>query len=211
MKIIALIPARKNSIRFPGKNFALFLGKPLFMHSVNFAKKSKYISEYFVTTNDNVIVEFCKKNDVPYIIRPEEYCSSKASSSLFIKHFLMYLSNNHFTFPDALLVLQPTNPIRNNYILEQIIDLFKREKGDCVFTVVKSEAKIGSIINKTFIPFNYKFEQRSQDMDSYYEENGMFYLIRVKAFVKYNSFFGKNNIPFVIADFFKNVDIDNKF
>ncbi|MGV8815863.1 MAG: cytidylyltransferase domain-containing protein, partial [Gelidibacter sp.] len=51
MKITALIPARKNSQRFPGKNFAPFLGKPLFRHSVDFAKDSDLIMDYFVTTN----------------------------------------------------------------------------------------------------------------------------------------------------------------
>jgi len=210
MKITALIPARKNSVRFPGKNYAPFLGRPLFMHSVDFARKSEFISEYFVTTNDIVIIEYCKKNDIPFILRPEKYCTAKAPSSSFIEHFLQYAYINNLVLPTALLILQPTNPIRNHQTLEKIIQLFNKKRADSVFTVVKSEAKLGVITNGIFSPYNYNFEQRSQDMTSYYEENGMFYLIRVKAFLEYHSFFGKTNIPFVIEDFFTNVDIDKK-
>lgn len=210
MKITALIPARKNSQRFPGKNFALFLGKPLFKHSVDFAKKSDLINDYFVTTNDEYIINYCCENDIPYIKRPDKYCESTSNNTVYVRHFLERLIHKKHKLPDAILVLQPTDPVRKHQFLKDIVKLYDTKTADCVFTVVKCKTKMGRIIDEVFAPFNYEFEQRFQDMDSYFEENGMFYLINVKSFLKNNSFFGNKNIPYVIPEHYKSMDIDTK-
>lgn len=210
MKIIALIPARKNSVRFPGKNYALFLGKPLFMHSVEFATESKFITEFYVTTNDDYIINYCHERKIPYIVRPEKYCLSTSPSSSFISHYLDVLEEKNEIYPEAIVVLQPTDPVRKQFFLNDIIKLFIKRKADCVFTVVKAKTKMGRIINGNFQPYNYKFEQRFQDIEQYFEENGMLYLIRVKSFLKYNSIFGVINVPYQIPDYYRNIDIDTE-
>ena len=45
MKIYAVIPARSGSTRFKNKNLKKFLGKELFLHSIFFARKLKFISK----------------------------------------------------------------------------------------------------------------------------------------------------------------------
>ena len=210
MKITAIIPARKNSQRFHGKNYTPFLGKPLFMHSVDFAKDSKLIDEFYVTTNDEQIIDICHDKEVPYINRPDNYCTENSSNSKYIEHFLDTLILKKVKLPDALLILQPTDPIREFCFLEEMVELYNKYKADCVFTAVKCKTKMGRIINNTFLPFNYEFEQRFQDMENFYEENGMFYLINVKSFLQRKSMYGKTNVPYFIPEIYGNMDIDTK-
>ncbi|MCF2649125.1 3-deoxy-manno-octulosonate cytidylyltransferase [Niallia circulans] len=57
MKIIAVIPARYNSSRFPGKPLALINNKPMIQHVYERAKQVKNIDEVIVATDDSRIYE----------------------------------------------------------------------------------------------------------------------------------------------------------
>ena len=56
MKIIALIPARKNSIRIKNKNMKLFKKKPLIQRTIEIAKKIKDIQGVYISTDDEKII-----------------------------------------------------------------------------------------------------------------------------------------------------------
>jgi 3-deoxy-manno-octulosonate cytidylyltransferase (CMP-KDO synthetase) len=56
-KIIAFIPSRYESTRFPGKPLALIAGKPMIQHVYEEAKACPEISEVFVATDDERIAE----------------------------------------------------------------------------------------------------------------------------------------------------------
>ena len=210
MKITALIPARKNSERFPGKNYTLFLDKPLFIHSVDFAKNSDLIDEFYVTTNDEIILSICQEKSIPYIERPNQYCRATSTNSEYIKHFLDTIVLKKNELPDVLVILQPTDPFRKGSFLKEMIELYLKHTADCVFTVIKSKTKMGRIKEGVFLPSNYKFEQRFQDMDDFYEENGMLYLINVRTFLQRKSMHGKINVPYIIPEIYRNMDIDTE-
>ena len=57
MKILALIPARKNSKRLANKNKIMFFKKPLFLWSVQLAKKIPEISDILISTDDKQILK----------------------------------------------------------------------------------------------------------------------------------------------------------
>jgi 3-deoxy-manno-octulosonate cytidylyltransferase (CMP-KDO synthetase) len=52
MKILALIPARMGSSRFPGKPMAPLLGKPMIGHVYERVRKSPLLSDTAVATCD---------------------------------------------------------------------------------------------------------------------------------------------------------------
>ena len=58
MKILALIPARMGSSRFPGKPMAKILGKPMIGHVYDNVKKNELIAEVAVATCDDEISEY---------------------------------------------------------------------------------------------------------------------------------------------------------
>ena len=52
---IALIPARGGSKGIPNKNIKKFAGKPLIVHTIEYALNSKLIDEIIVSTEDSNI------------------------------------------------------------------------------------------------------------------------------------------------------------
>lgn len=75
MKIIAVIPARFASTRFPGKPLVNLKGKPLLQWVIEGALTSREISEVYVATDDQRIADIAKKNGVKALMtRPE--CST---------------------------------------------------------------------------------------------------------------------------------------
>ncbi|MBC8285945.1 MAG: 3-deoxy-manno-octulosonate cytidylyltransferase [Nitrospinae bacterium] len=61
LKVIAVIPARWASSRFPGKPLALIQGKPMIQRVFEQAKKAKSVSEVIVATDDSRILEAVSK------------------------------------------------------------------------------------------------------------------------------------------------------
>lgn len=61
MKIVAIIPARYQSSRFPGKPLADLCGKPMIWWVYNQVKKVSEIDEVYVATDDDRIFSMCEK------------------------------------------------------------------------------------------------------------------------------------------------------
>ena len=61
MKIVAIILARGNSQGIPKKNLVDFCGKPLLYWSIKQAKDVKVISDIWVSSDSDEILEFSKK------------------------------------------------------------------------------------------------------------------------------------------------------
>ena len=55
MKIIAIIPCRYNSKRFPGKALALINGYPMMWHVYHQTMKSKFVKKVIIATDDKRI------------------------------------------------------------------------------------------------------------------------------------------------------------
>ena len=68
-KTIAIIPARGNSKRLPGKNIKLLGGLPLIAHSILYAKNNIQIIDEIYSVQDeiqrqiNQVLDACKDNE----------------------------------------------------------------------------------------------------------------------------------------------------
>ena len=67
-KILALIPARMGSSRFPGKPMANILGKPMIGHVYDNMKKNNLITEIAVATCDSEIAEYIDSIGGSYVM-----------------------------------------------------------------------------------------------------------------------------------------------
>ena len=59
-RVLAVIPARWASSRFPGKPLANIVGVPMIQRVVKQAQKAKYITEVIVATDDSRIFNLVK-------------------------------------------------------------------------------------------------------------------------------------------------------
>ena len=70
MKIVAVIPARYDSTRLPGKPLADIAGKPMLWWVYHQVKKAKGIDEVYLATDSEKIKQVCQKEDIPCILTP---------------------------------------------------------------------------------------------------------------------------------------------
>jgi N-acylneuraminate cytidylyltransferase len=109
---------------------------------------------------------------------------------------------------DALILLQPTNPFRNNEILWQVIEKFQNSGRNSIATFSNFRKKFGNILNDKFVPQNYIPGQRSQDIPKSYYENGLLYISKTESILK-GKIITDDVFPFLCEDVESSVDIDN--
>ena len=68
LKILGVIPSRYGSTRFPAKPLSDICGKPMVWYVYQQAKKVKGLSDVVVATDDERIVDVCKKYDMNVIM-----------------------------------------------------------------------------------------------------------------------------------------------
>jgi len=120
--IYALIPARKGSKRLPHKNIRAINGKLLVEYAIEEANKSKYIDEVFISTDDPAVIKIANKYGLKYVDRPKELCTDNATTQDVINHFLDWIPFDRK--PDAVVLLQPTSPLRTTEHIDKCIELY---------------------------------------------------------------------------------------
>lgn len=207
-KILAFIPSRSGSKRIKNKNTRKLLNKPLFQYSVEVAKKSKYIDDIIVSSDSLETLELslnlgCIKNKV----RPMELSSDNAR---IIDAICYEIKENNLVY-DAVVLLQPTSPIRTAEILDKaIIEYFKTEtslitvrknKDNPLFLRKVVDGKLEKILSDSS-------DIRSQDFKKYYSIVGNMYINNFN-YLNNNVILNENIIPFEIEDKYC-VDIDTE-
>ncbi|RXG13760.1 N-acylneuraminate cytidylyltransferase [Leeuwenhoekiella aestuarii] len=201
---LVLIPARAGSQRLHGKNMRQFGGKPLVGHSIAYAQDNGF-SNVVVTSNDKCVLEYAKKVGVEVVKRPDALAGDEAPVVTALQHAVSQLQKQH----DAVILLQPTNPLRPKGLLKEAIAIFEQEDCDSLMTVSRNEHKVGTISNNRFIPYNYQMGQRSQDLEPLYYENGLLYIFKTEL-LKEGKLLGENNYPLIVEHPFADIDIDTE-
>tara|TARA_Y100000294_G_C8551129_1_gene335339 strand:+ start:372 stop:1121 length:750 start_codon:yes stop_codon:yes gene_type:complete len=124
MKIVAIIPARMNSSRFPGKPMKKINGKPMIQHVHDNVKRSKLISDVVVATCDKVIFDFIKSINGVAVMTSKKHkrASDRCSEALKI----IEKNNNKY---DIVVMVQGDEPMVNsNMINESVRPMLKNNK-----------------------------------------------------------------------------------
>lgn len=203
---IVIIPVRGGSKRLPKKNVKLLGGIPLFVHSINYAKKNPEICHKIVVSTDDVFIkEIALKEGVFVVDRPTELSGDLVPTKDVLKHVLEQETEQYAN----VILLQATNPFRRKELLQNAFQNFIFGDYDSLMTVSRNEQKLGTIIQNKFIPFNYKFGQRSQDLEPLYFENGLLYISKASLIIN-GEIIGENNYPYVENHPLAKIDIDEE-
>ena len=130
MGVLAIIPARKSS-KTQNKNFKNFNGKPLIYWTIQKALKSKYIDKILVTTDSEIILNYCKKF---YKIEISKRPKKLAKDNSLIEDVLEYeLAKKKFKDFEFFILLQPTSPLRTLETIEKSLKVtIKNNLNSCV-------------------------------------------------------------------------------
>lgn len=204
IKTIAIIPARGNSKRLPGKNIKLLGNIPLLAHSILYAKQHNFISDVYVSTDNLEIKEIALKFGAKVIDRPATLSGDLEPTVSALKHVLENIND-----VENVVLLQATNPLRPEKLLQEAYQIFQENKYESLFTVSQNQHKLGKINNNKFEPFNYKIGQRSQDLEPLYYENGLLYITKANLILN-DVIISENAFPYQINHIFATVDIDTQ-
>lgn len=136
MKVVAIIPAKGDSKRIPRKNLLPMLGKPLPIWAIEAAKASKKINRVIISTQDEEIAEMARKAgaEVPFM-EPAEISAKGGDIEGLLLYAAEWLKKNENYAPDAIVLLQTTNPLRLPVHLDEAIEQFERSGADSTIAV----------------------------------------------------------------------------
>jgi N-acylneuraminate cytidylyltransferase len=205
-KYIVIIPARGGSKRFPGKNIYPLNNKPLISYSIDYAKKCTRISDIYVTTDSEDIAAITTKESIDIIKRSKDISGDYTSTAVTLQHAAIELDVRGIKF-DYVILLQVTNPLRPNNLLEKAIEVMDTGEYDSLMTISPSDIKLGKLVGNHFIPWNYEYGQRSQDLEPLYYENGLLYISK-RELILDGAIIGANMYPMIIEHRYGAIDID---
>ena len=125
-KLIAIIPARKNSKGIKNKNLFKIGKHSLLERAILIAKKSKFIDEVLVSTDCKKMFNISKKHKVNLKeLRPKKLAGSKVRVLDVLKEMLKSLKINPNT---NIFILFPTCPLRNSDDIKKAFIKYKKYK-----------------------------------------------------------------------------------
>lgn len=136
MEVVALICARGGSKGLPGKNIRPLGGRPLIAWSIRHAQAVRRIGRIIVSTDSEQIAAVAREAaaEVPFM-RPAELARDDSPEWLAWRHALNYLRESSGRYPDALMSVPATAPLRSSADLEACLDEFEKGGADAIITV----------------------------------------------------------------------------
>lgn len=205
--IICMINARGGSKGIPRKNIKPLCGKPLIAYSIELAKKVPHFSRIIVSTEDEEIADVARRfgAEIPFM-RPAELAADNSIQLDTIRYNILELEK---TGPrvDAVVLLQPTSPIREPDDVIGCLNLMETENADSVVTVAE--------VNK-YHPYGlWKFDTGSsmepfsemalsgynrQGLEKIYWRTGSVYAMQRDVVVEKQALYGDNIHGYVVDE-----------
>jgi len=218
MKVLAIIPARSGSKSLKDKNIQSFLGKPLLVHSIDHALNSSLINKVILSTDSEYYAEIGRiaGAEVPFL-RPEIFSGDLSLDIEVFTHALNYLATQESYYPDLVVHLRPTSPVRKVEDIDAMIQILAVTKeADSIRAITKSkdtpykmwfkgeQHEIVPVINQQEFPEAYNMPR--QALPQAYIQTASIDVIRTNTILEKKSMTGDFILGYEIADF---IDIDN--
>ncbi|MEE4194408.1 MAG: acylneuraminate cytidylyltransferase [Anaerolineae bacterium] len=126
-EVLAIIPARGGSKGLPGKNVYEFAGFPLISYSIAAALQAKSVTRVIVSTDDDEIAAVAREYgaEVPFM-RPDEISGDHSLDIETFEHALRWLADNEHYYPDYVVQLRPTSPLRPPQLIDECVALMQQ-------------------------------------------------------------------------------------
>jgi len=217
MKVLATIPARGGSKRFPKKNITSLQGKSLIAYTIEAALACKMLDRIVISTEDKSIAKVANEYDVTVINRPTALATDEAKLGPVCQHALLDMESRDGCFYEIHVLLQPTSPLRTADHINTGLRLFRERDCDSVLAMQPSVVSpywmrvIEDNFVKPFLPnAKYSKAQRKQELPPTYYPNGALYITYRSVLIKKGDVLGSRITPMIMT-IEDSVDIDTEF
>lgn len=213
---VAIIPARSGSKGLPGKNLLELNGLPLIGWSISFALESQRFSRVIVSTDCPEIARVATTFGATVLdLRPAELASDEALLQDVILFELETMRRRSKLYPDYIVVLQPTSPLRRLTDLHQVLSLLQSDlDNQSVVSVGEFNIHPSAIKRargRTLVPYckDLQVIQRRQEGVPALLPTGAYFGLDVPAFRRTRRIYTGHD-SFLVTPDYCNVDIDSE-
>jgi CMP-N,N'-diacetyllegionaminic acid synthase len=182
-KIIAVIPAKGESVGVPGKNIKPFFGKPLVQHTYECAILAGCFRRIAVSTDSDEVAKVARPGGYLNLIRRPEHLQGDGPTLPVFQHAVEETERKYGEEYDWAMLLQPTSPLRAAEDIALALEIAKIAAATSVTAV--SEIKRGRKV---------------------YQSNGSIYLVRRDVLLGGSLFGDRPQLVLIPAE--RGIDID---
>ncbi len=214
MSIVGIIPARSGSKAVPKKNIALCAGRPLLAYTCDAALASRRLDRVILSTDDEEIATVGRSCGVeaPFL-RPPELADDDTPMVAVLQQALDWLEA-HGERVDALVLLQPTSPLREARHIDEAIELLLGTAADSVVSVVEVPHQFNPVSvlrmeKGRLTPFlaNQPLITCRQDKPRVYARNGPAVLVTRPNVIRSDALYGPITLGYPMAPE-ESIDVD---
>jgi CMP-N,N'-diacetyllegionaminic acid synthase len=219
MQVLGVIPARGGSKGIPGKNLRMVGGQSLLAYTVNAVSESRLLTRVVLSTDDRQIAAAGRALgvDVPFM-RPAALAADDTPMLPVLIHALAALDAEGFQ-AEAVVLLQPTSPLRRGTHIDAAIGLLQSSGADSVVSVVEvphqfNPVSVMSLRDGRLRPFlEGPVVTRRQDKPPVFARNGPAVLVARTSVLQRGSLYGDDCRALVMTaeeslDVDSSVDLD---
>lgn len=214
LRLLAVVPARGGSKGIPHKNIQAVRGIPLVGRTASLLSALDWVDRAVVSTDSDAIAEAAEKYglDAPFR-RPEHLSGDRIGDYEVLLHALTWAEESVSKQFDAVIMLQPTSPMRQSSHIVQALDLFVDGGYDAVWSVSESDTKNHPLKQLTVADQVLDYYDREgakiisrQQLTPLYQRNGIVYVIGRKCLLEHQNIKGERTGALVIPE--RSVSID---
>jgi len=203
--LIALIPARRDSKRFPGKNRSSFNGTSLLELTLKAAMESGVVEEVYISSNDNLLLQDAETLGikVPFV-RDESLAQDETSSWEVVIDFV-----KRTRYRGDICLLQLTSPRREANDIKNLTEIYRKENSYHELTVVEKPTieKLGTNFFCECTNQIYSFQHCASSVEVC--PNGGVYIVK-SDLVSLDSFRSLSGSHAFLVPIERSIDIDFK-
>lgn len=216
MTFLGVIPARGGSKSIPRKNIALLAGKPLIAHTCEAALKSTRMANVVVSTDDPAIAQAARAAGITTILDRPAHLAADETPMVDVLKDALHQCDDQGIACDAVVLLQPTSPLRTAAHIDAAAELFMQTGAETVVSVVPVPHQFspGSLMQADaeghlshLIPEQADILRR-QDKPMLFARNGPAILIAKRAVIEAGALYGAHVRGYAM-DARTSVDIDD--
>ena len=205
MKVLGLIPARRGSKGLPGKNTRLLAGASLIERAFRTAAASRALDRIILSTDDPAAADIARACglDIPFE-RPAELAADSSGMLEVVEHALESLARTGYR-PDAVLILQPTSPLRTPQHIIDAVAALDGYTSVCSVVPLPPTHNPHYVMRKRadgcldfFMPEGSRVTRR-QDAPQAYVRDGTIYLTDTDVVLRGRSLYGDRCRPMILS------------